>query len=64
MFLNQRPLSSAFFTPSAPPSTYTFKLTRQVEIRQENEAPRLVREVLGEQAHWPAPLEPGFPAFV
>src|ERR1700687_3667946 len=28
VFLNQRPLSSAFFTPSAPPSTYTFKLTR------------------------------------
>src|ERR1700743_2609719 len=27
-FLNQRPLSSAFSTPSAPPSTYTFKLIR------------------------------------
>jgi hypothetical protein len=26
VFLNQRPLSSAFSTPSAPPSTYTFKL--------------------------------------
>jgi hypothetical protein len=26
VFLNQRPLSSAFSTPSAPPLTYTFKL--------------------------------------
>jgi hypothetical protein len=30
VFLNQRPLSSAFFTPSAPPSTYTFKLIRNL----------------------------------
>ncbi len=33
MSLNQRPLSSAFFTPSAPPSTYTFKLTASWPIR-------------------------------
>ena len=29
--LNQRPLSSAFCTPSAPPSTYAFKLTRHLD---------------------------------